>query len=151
MVTTVVSKCGIILTISPRVRIRIKVARWGLYSTAALCIADCVLAPNDVVTSFISRGATTPSGAGALYLRRKELSKEFSSQVVIHCKCDVLLHAAKLGHGTDYLTSTLEEGMLRIFIYRKIQRLRPGLNPRTREPEANMRTTRPPTPSSLLE
>jgi hypothetical protein len=34
--------------------------------------------------------------------------------------------------------------MLRIFIYRKIQRLRPGLNPRTRKPEASMRTTRPP-------
>jgi hypothetical protein len=38
--------------------------------------------------------------------------------------------------------------MLRIFIYRKIQRLKPGLNPRTREPEASMRTTRPPKPSS---
>jgi hypothetical protein len=37
--------------------------------------------------------------------------------------------------------------MLRIFIYRKIQRLRPGLNPRIREPEASMRTTRPPKPS----
>jgi hypothetical protein len=39
--------------------------------------------------------------------------------------------------------------MLRIFIYRKIQRTRPGLNPRTREPEASMRTTRPPKPSGL--
>jgi hypothetical protein len=39
--------------------------------------------------------------------------------------------------------------MLRIFIYRKIQRLRPGLNARTREPEASMRTTRPPKPSSF--
>jgi hypothetical protein len=39
-----------------------------------------------------------------------------------------------LGHGADYLTSPPKEGMLRIFIYRKIQRLRPGLNPRTREP-----------------
>jgi hypothetical protein len=46
--------------------VKVKVARWGLYSTAALCIADCALAPN-VVPSFISRGATTPSGAGALY------------------------------------------------------------------------------------
>jgi hypothetical protein len=46
---------------------RLKVARRGLYSTAALCIADCALALNDVVPSFISRGATTPSGAGALY------------------------------------------------------------------------------------
>jgi hypothetical protein len=45
----------------------LKVARRGLYSTAALSIADCALAPNDVVPSFISRGATTPSGAGALY------------------------------------------------------------------------------------
>jgi hypothetical protein len=35
-----------------------------LYSTAALCIADCAVAPNGV-PSFISRGATTPSGAGA--------------------------------------------------------------------------------------
>jgi len=31
----------------------------------------------------------------------------------------------------------------------KIQRLRPGLNPRTRVPEANMLTTRPPKPSAL--
>jgi hypothetical protein len=81
---------------------------------------------------------------------RKELSsKEFSSQVVIHCNCEVLLHAAKLEHGTDYLTSPPKEGMLRIFIYRKIQRLRPGLSPRTREPEASMRTTRQPKPLPL--
>jgi hypothetical protein len=33
--------------------------------------------------------------------------------------------------------------MLRIFTLVKIQRLRPGLNPRTREPEASMLTTRP--------
>jgi hypothetical protein len=45
----------------------LKVARRGLYSTAALYTADCALAPNDVVPSFISRGATTPGGAGALY------------------------------------------------------------------------------------
>jgi hypothetical protein len=85
-----------------------------LYSTAALCIADCALVPNGV-PSFISRGATTPSGAGALYKRRKELSKEFSSQVVIHCNCEGLLHAAKLGHGTDYLIYPPKEGRLIIF------------------------------------
>jgi hypothetical protein len=33
------------------------------------------------------------------------------------------------------------------FYTRKIQRVRPGLNPRTREPEASMLTTRPPKPS----
>jgi hypothetical protein len=54
-------------TIHVPVMLKIKVARRVLYSTAALYIADCALALNDVVPSFISRGATTPSGAGALY------------------------------------------------------------------------------------
>jgi hypothetical protein len=38
--------------------------------------------------------------------------------------------------------------MLRIFTLVKIQRLWPALNPRTREPEASMLTTRPPKPST---
>ena len=37
--------------------------------------------------------------------------------------------------------------MLRIFTLVKIQRLRPGLNPRTWVPEASMLNTRPPKPS----
>jgi hypothetical protein len=52
----------------------VKVARRGLYSTAALYIAYCALVPNGVCSSFlhlvplvVSRGATTPNGAGALY------------------------------------------------------------------------------------
>jgi hypothetical protein len=52
-----------------------------------------------------------------------------------------------VGNGTDYLTSPPKEGMLRIFKYRKVQRLRPSLNPQTQEPEASMRSTRPPKPS----
>jgi hypothetical protein len=36
--------------------------------------------------------------------------------------------------------------MLRIFTPEKIQRPRPGLNPRTRIPEASLLTTRPPKP-----
>jgi hypothetical protein len=47
-------------------KLKLNVARRGLYSTEALCIADCALAL-DVVPSFVSRGVTTPSGAGALY------------------------------------------------------------------------------------
>jgi anti-sigma factor ChrR (cupin superfamily) len=47
--------------------VQLKVARRDLYSTAALYIADCALVPNYVVPSFVSRGATTPNGAGALY------------------------------------------------------------------------------------
>jgi hypothetical protein len=47
---------------------------------------------------------------------------------------------AKLGHGTHF-TSPPKEGMLEDFYH---TRLRPGLNPRTRVPEASMLTTRPP-------
>jgi hypothetical protein len=42
-----------------------KRSQGGVYTALQLSIADCALAPNDVVSSFISRGATTPSGAGA--------------------------------------------------------------------------------------
>ena len=48
-----------------------------------------------------------------------------------------LLHAANLRHGTDGFTSPLKEGVLRIFSYLKIRRLRPGLNPRTWVPKAS--------------
>jgi hypothetical protein len=47
-----------------------------------------------------------------------------------HGKCTDLLHAAKLRHGTDGFTSPPKEGMLRIFVARKIRRIQPGLNPR---------------------
>jgi hypothetical protein len=60
-----------------------------------------------------------------------------------HVKCTDLLHAAKLRHGTDGYTSPPKEGMLRIFVARKIRRLQPGANPRTWAPEASMLTTRP--------
>jgi hypothetical protein len=61
-----------------------------------------------------------------------------------HGKCTDLLHAVKLRHGTDGFTSSPKEGMLWIFVSpEKIRRLQPGLNPRTRVPEASMLTTRP--------
>jgi hypothetical protein len=46
----------------------------------------------------------------------------------MHCDRKGLLHAPKLGHGTDYLTSPPKEGGPRIFYAEKIQRLRPGSN-----------------------
>ena len=58
----------------------------------------------------------------------------------------VLLHAVKLRHETDGFTFPPKEGVLRIFSPLKIRRLRPGLNPRTRVPEASTLTSRPPTP-----
>jgi MarR-like DNA-binding transcriptional regulator SgrR of sgrS sRNA len=48
-----------------------------------------------------------------------------------HGKCTNLLHAAKLRHGTDGFTFPPKEGMLRIFVARKIRRLQPDLNQRT--------------------
>jgi hypothetical protein len=61
-----------------------------------------------------------------------------------HGKFTELLHAAKLRHGTDGFTSPPKEGMLWIFMSsEKIRQLQPGLNPRTRVPEASMLTTKP--------
>ena len=63
----------------------------------------------------------------------------------------VLLHAAKLGHWTDSFTSPPKEEEVKedFSDARKIQRLRPDLNPRTRVPEASLLTTRPQKPSVL--
>ena len=49
----------------------------------------------------------------------------------------VLLHAAHMRHGTNGFTSLPKEGVQRIFLPWKIQRLRPGLNPRTWVPKAS--------------
>jgi hypothetical protein len=53
------------LNIIVRLKVKLKVALRVLFSTAAL-EADCTLAP-DIVPSFISRGAITPSGTRGLY------------------------------------------------------------------------------------
>jgi hypothetical protein len=55
-----------------------------------------------------------------------------------HVNYSVLLHAAKLQHGTDGFTSPPKEGMLWTFS-----------NPRSWVPEASMLTTRPPKPLAL--
>jgi hypothetical protein len=98
-------------------------------------------------------GATAPShlileGTGPLctafssarHLQRRSTSSDF------HVNRRVLLHAANLRHGTDGFTSPPKEGMLWIFIARKIRLLRPGSKPRSWVPEASMLTTRPPKP-----
>jgi hypothetical protein len=64
------------------------------------------------------------------------MGKEMADSVLrttcnFHGKCTDLLHAAKLRHGTDGFTFPPKEGMLRIFVVRKIRRLQPVLNPRT--------------------
>jgi hypothetical protein len=74
---------------------------------------------------------------------------DFASNFAIFEESWVLLHAPKLGHGTDYFTSPPKEGMQWIFPAGKIRRLRSGANPRSWVPEASMLTPRPPKPLSL--
>ena len=54
-----------------------------------------------------------------------------------HVAFSYILHAVNLRHETDGFTSPPKEGVLRIFLPWKIQRLRPGLNPRTWVPKAS--------------
>jgi hypothetical protein len=64
------------------------------------------------------------------------MSEEMAGSILrttynFHVKCTDLLHAANLRHGTDGFTFPPNEGILKIFVARKIRRLQPGLNPRT--------------------
>ena len=98
------------------------------------------------VSAFISRGATHHTDARDLYQRRREqLPMNFASKSVIHenplysftCRkagtWNILFYFPSEGRHTYNFPDA-----------RKIQRLRPGLNPRTRVPVASMLTTRPP-------
>jgi hypothetical protein len=67
------------------------------------------------VPSFISRGAARRTTAAPLLAKEGTMNGNFACYPVIHINCKVLLHAAKLGHGTDSFTSPPKEGMLMIF------------------------------------
>ena len=95
------------------------------------------------VPAFISRGATHYTDARDLYQRRRELlPMNFASKSVIHenplgsftCRkagtWDILFYFPSEGRHTEDFPDA-----------RKSQRLRPGLNQRTRIPESSMLTT----------
>jgi len=63
--------------------------------------------------------------------------RKFCLNADFHVTFIDLLHAVKLRHGTDGFTSPPKESVLRIFFGLKIQRLRPGANPRTWVPKAS--------------
>ena len=101
------------------------------------------------VPAFISRGATHHTDARDLYQRRREiLPMNFASKSVIHenplgsltCRkagtWDILFYFPSEGRHTEDFPGA-----------RKIQRLRPGLNPQTRVQVPSMLTSRPPTQS----
>jgi len=79
--------------------------------------------------------ARVPSG-GRLNCGQ-EMSVKFCLNVDFHVTFGDILHAIKLRHGTDGFTSPPKEGVLKIFFFRKIRRLRPGLNPRTWVPKGS--------------
>ena len=78
-----------------------------------------------------------------LLAKERTITKEFSQQIWNLRKYYVLLHAAKLGHGTDSFTSPPKEGMLMII------RTPEKSNGFGRVPEASMITTRPPKPLNV--
>ena len=130
------------------VKVKVKVALWG-FST--LRPFGLLYSYTQKVTAFISRGATHHTDALDLYQRRRELlPMNFASKSIIHenplgsftCRkagtWGILFYFPSEGRHTEDFPEA-----------RKIQRLRPGLNPRTRVPVASMLTTRPPKPSFL--
>jgi hypothetical protein len=84
-------------------------------------------------------------------LAREGNWREFSQQPVIYHRSWNFWHAQKVGTW-DRLFYFTSEGRHAedFFTSEKIQRLRLGSNPRTREPEASMVTTRLPKPSGVL-
>ena len=129
-------------------KVKVKVALWG-FST--LRPFGLLYSYPQHVPAFISRGATHHTDARDLYQRRRELlPMNFASKSVIHenslgsftCRktgtWDILFYFPSEGRHTEDFPDA-----------RKIQRLRPGLNPRTRAPVTSMLTTRPPKPSNL--
>jgi hypothetical protein len=91
----------------------------------------------------LNRSSVEPSVSEGGKLKR-EMADKFCLGPNFHVITRVLLCAAHLRHGTNGFTSLPKEGMPRIFTPEKIRWLRPGLNSRTRVPEASMLTTRPP-------
>jgi hypothetical protein len=124
---------------------------WGRnqgFAALMHCGLQVYCAQLNLVPPVISRGAPRPTtwetsvSEGGKYGRGNGRFN-LAYKCDFHGKCTDILHAAKLRHGTGGFTSPPKEGMLRIFVARKIRRLQPGLNPQTWVPEASMLTTRP--------
>ena len=146
--TFIIMSCVILITMrnvsekscKENLKKRLNFALWGFFNTAAV---------RPIVPAFTSRGATHHTDARDLYHRRREiLPMNFASKSVIHenplgsftCRkagtWDILFYFPSEGRHTEDFPDA-----------RKIQWLRPGLNPRTRVPVSSMVTTRPPKPS----
>jgi hypothetical protein len=96
----------------PPIKVKVKVAGGVLWHFSHLGF----LYPDpEGVPSFISRGAARRTTAAPQLAKEETMNGKFACDPVIHIDRKVLLHAAKLGHGTDSFTSPPKEGMQRIF------------------------------------
>jgi hypothetical protein len=104
----------------------------------------CFPLPLDILT-FAARCPHVPINASAPSSERWNYQARNGRLILpvtqLPCNHRVLSHAANLQHVTNGFTTLPKEGMLRIFSPKKIRRLRLGLNPRARVPEASMLTT----------
>ena len=127
------SKVKFTFTFTLILHVKVNVALWG-FST--LRPFDLLYSYPQQVPAFISRGATHHTNARDFYQRRRELiPMNFASKSVIHenslgsftCRkagtWDILFYFHAEGRHTEDFPDA-----------RKIRRLRPGLNPRTRVP-----------------
>jgi hypothetical protein len=109
--------------------------------------ADCTLAP-EIVPSFIFRGAPHQAAWEASTSEGRKLNTQILPaprnlpQVLGSFTCP------KVGTRGRLFNFPSEGRHAEDFYIWKIQRFQPGLNPRTREPEASMLTTRPLKPST---
>ena len=119
----------------------------GPFNTAA--VRPIVFLPQQV-PAFISRGATHHTDARDLYQRRRGLlPMNFASKSVIHENSLGSFTCRKAGTWVILFYFPSEGRHTEDFPdARKIQRLQPGLNSRTRVPLASMLITRPPKPSN---
>ena len=104
------------------------------------------------VPAFISRCATHHTDARDLYQRRRELLPNFASKFVIYGNLLGFFTCRKAGTWDRFFYFPSEGRHTEDFPdTQKIQRLRPGLNLRTRVPVASMLTTRPPNPTAAIQ
>jgi hypothetical protein len=127
-------------------RLKVKVALRGLFNTSTAWVY-CILTPTSSRIHLQRRHASYIC-ARPLPTKAGTISPNFASRAVIYknplgsftCRkagtWDILFYFRSEGRHTEDFPDA-----------RKIQRLRPGLNPRTRVPVASMLTTRPPKPS----
>ena len=121
----------------------------GLFNTAA--VRPIAFLPTTISRIHL-QSATHHTDTRDLYQRRRELLPiNFASKSVIHQNSLGSFTCHKAGTWDRFFYFPSEGRHTEDFPdARKIQRLRPGLNPRTRVPEASMLTTRPPKPSGSV-